>query len=190
VALGGTSYAAIKLPKNSVGSKQIKNNAVTASKIKKNSVTSAKVKNGSLLGADFKAGQLPAGPKGNTGATGARGADGAAGATGARGADGAALGFAKVSAAGTLNAAQSRNVTQANIAHPESGLYCFSGLPFTPRNVVGNIEFNGGGGTPGPYVLVEIGDSPGSGCPVGTQVTIGTLNNNDLGDRTFYVLFN
>ena len=28
VALGGTSYAALKLPKNSVGSKQIKNGAV------------------------------------------------------------------------------------------------------------------------------------------------------------------
>ncbi len=44
-ALGGTSYAAIKLPKNSVGTKQIKANAVT----------SGKVRNGSLLSADFKA---------------------------------------------------------------------------------------------------------------------------------------
>jgi hypothetical protein len=33
VALGGTSYAAITLPKNSVGTKQIKNDAVTASKL-------------------------------------------------------------------------------------------------------------------------------------------------------------
>ena len=29
IALGGTSYAALKLPKNSVGSNQIKKNAVT-----------------------------------------------------------------------------------------------------------------------------------------------------------------
>jgi hypothetical protein len=33
VALGGTSYAAIKLPANSVGSKQLKTHAVTPSKV-------------------------------------------------------------------------------------------------------------------------------------------------------------
>jgi hypothetical protein len=50
VALGGTSYAAIQLPANSVGAKQMK----------KNAVNSAKVKNGSLKAADFATGQLPA----------------------------------------------------------------------------------------------------------------------------------
>ena len=53
VALGGASYAAIKIPKNSVG----------AAQIKKNAVTSAKVKDRSLLAKDFKAGQIPAGAK-------------------------------------------------------------------------------------------------------------------------------
>jgi hypothetical protein len=43
VALGGTSYAAIALPRNSVGAKQLKKNAVTAVKIKKGSVTAAKI---------------------------------------------------------------------------------------------------------------------------------------------------
>ena len=43
VALGGTSYAAIKVPKNSVGSKQLKKNAVTGSKIKNGAVTAAKI---------------------------------------------------------------------------------------------------------------------------------------------------
>ena len=37
VALGGTSYAAIKLPANSVGTKQIKTAAVTGEKVKDNS---------------------------------------------------------------------------------------------------------------------------------------------------------
>lgn len=60
VALGGSSYAALKLPRNSVGSSQIR----------KNAVTSVKVKDRSLLATDFKAGQLP---RGETGATGARG---------------------------------------------------------------------------------------------------------------------
>src|SRR5919108_4804559 len=35
VALGGTGYAAIKLPANSVGTKQLKKKAVTLKKIKK-----------------------------------------------------------------------------------------------------------------------------------------------------------
>jgi hypothetical protein len=34
VALGGTTYAATSLPKNSVGTKQLKKNAVTGVKIK------------------------------------------------------------------------------------------------------------------------------------------------------------
>jgi Collagen triple helix repeat (20 copies) len=77
VALSGTAYAA-SLPRNSVGTAQLKRNAVT----------SAKVKPRSLLGSDFRRGQLPAGPQGPAGPEGAAGARGAEGATGARGAEG------------------------------------------------------------------------------------------------------
>ncbi|MGD0272235.1 MAG: hypothetical protein ABSB96_00650 [Gaiellaceae bacterium] len=77
VALTGTSVAVVNaLPKNSVGTKQLKNNAVVSSK----------VKNGSLKALDFASGQLPKGEKGDTGATGASGANGATGASGANGA--------------------------------------------------------------------------------------------------------
>lgn len=69
IALGGTSYAAISLPTNSVGSKQLKKRSVTNSKLRPNAVTSATVRNGSLRAKDFKAGQLPAGPAGPAGAT-------------------------------------------------------------------------------------------------------------------------
>jgi hypothetical protein len=48
IVLGGSAYAAFKLPKNSVGTKQIKPNAVNGSK----------VKNGSLTGADIEASSL------------------------------------------------------------------------------------------------------------------------------------
>ena len=73
VALGGTSYAAITLPANSVGSRQLKSRAVTNSDIRGNAVTSSKVRNGALLARDFRVGQLPAGPKGDTGAQGLKG---------------------------------------------------------------------------------------------------------------------
>jgi hypothetical protein len=58
-ALGGGAYAAVALPKNSVGAKQIKKNAVTNAKIGKNAVTGAKVKNASLTGADINLATLP-----------------------------------------------------------------------------------------------------------------------------------
>ena len=50
LSLGGISYAATQLPKNSVGSKQLKKNSVTAAKIKKQTITAAKIKNGTLSG--------------------------------------------------------------------------------------------------------------------------------------------
>src|ERR1700746_4071019 len=44
VALGGTSYAAITaLPKNSVGTAQLKNSAVTGAKIDNGAITAAKI---------------------------------------------------------------------------------------------------------------------------------------------------
>ena len=66
VALGGTSYAAVALAPNSVGTKQLK----------KNAVISSKVKDRSLLARDFKAGQLPRGPQGLQGVPGTPGAKG------------------------------------------------------------------------------------------------------------------
>jgi hypothetical protein len=82
LALGGTGYAAITLPKNSVGAKQLRKNSVTGPKLKKNAVSSAKVRDGSLLAADFKAGQLPAGPKGPKGDPGPQGPRGDQGVPG------------------------------------------------------------------------------------------------------------
>ena len=54
IALGGVSYAATNLAKNSVGTKQIKNNAVTSKKIKKNAVTSKKIKKNVVTSSKIK----------------------------------------------------------------------------------------------------------------------------------------
>ncbi len=48
VALGGTSYAAISAPNNSVGTKQLKNRAVTNAKLGPNSVGTAKIRDGAV----------------------------------------------------------------------------------------------------------------------------------------------
>jgi hypothetical protein len=49
VALSGTAYAAAKLPKNSVGSKQIKTNAVKSADVKDNSLTGADINESTLV---------------------------------------------------------------------------------------------------------------------------------------------
>ena len=73
LALGGTGYATVlQVPKNSVGTAQLKNSAVT----------STKVKNRTLLRADFAPGQIPAGPRGPAGPVGPAGPAGAAGVSG------------------------------------------------------------------------------------------------------------
>jgi hypothetical protein len=43
ILLGGGAYAAVKLPKNSVGTKQLKKNAVKGSKVADGSLTSADI---------------------------------------------------------------------------------------------------------------------------------------------------
>jgi hypothetical protein len=82
VSLGGVSYAAGVLPKNSVGPVQLQKQAVTRAKLKNNVVTAVKVKNGSLMAADFKAGQLPVGPAGPAGPQGPKGDAGPPGISG------------------------------------------------------------------------------------------------------------
>jgi hypothetical protein len=64
IALGGTSYAAIGLPKNSVGTKQLKNGAVTKSKINSQAISALKGNTG------------PQGPQGKPGTDGTNGTNG------------------------------------------------------------------------------------------------------------------
>lgn len=72
VALGGASYAAVKLPAGSVGHAQVRASAIT----------SAQVRDHTLQSRDFKAGALKAGtpgPQGPQGPAGERGPQGPAG---------------------------------------------------------------------------------------------------------------
>lgn len=113
IALGGTSYAAFRLPANSVGTANIRANGVTRADLAANAVDSSKVRNGSLRAVDFAKGELarvapgagnagvaagagtagpagPQGPAGSDGRDGANGRDGAPGRDGRDGVDGAA----------------------------------------------------------------------------------------------------
>lgn len=77
IALGGSSYAAIK-----VTGKNVKDSSLTGRDVKNSSLTGSDVKDRSLLSKDFKEGQLPAGPAGAPGAPGRDGVDGQTGPVG------------------------------------------------------------------------------------------------------------
>ena len=62
VALGGTTYAATALPKNSVGAKQLKSGSVSTVKLAKGSVTSRQIKDHTIVAADLAKNAYPALP--------------------------------------------------------------------------------------------------------------------------------
>jgi hypothetical protein len=89
MSMTGVGYAASVLPRNSVGTVQVKNGAIV----------SAKVKDRSLLGVDFKAGQLPKGDRGEKGERGETGERGPKGDQGARGPNGIVAAYTKLNTA-------------------------------------------------------------------------------------------
>lgn len=103
VALGGTGYAALSLPANSVG----------AAQLKKDSVNSAKVADGSLRLTDLKAGTRAL-LKGPAGATGPAGPAGATGAPGAPGTPATSL-FAEISSGATPAVVRGTGVTTVTL---------------------------------------------------------------------------
>src|SRR4051794_13406189 len=84
IALGGMSYAAGHLKKNSVGTKQLKNGAVTEEKLSAD--VQKQLDKAGERGPEGPKGEQ--GPKGDTGAQGVQGVQGTQGATGQQGVQG------------------------------------------------------------------------------------------------------
>ncbi len=89
IALGGTSYAALKLPRNSVGGTQIRTGAITSSEVKDRSL---KVRDLSLSAREELQGERgPIGPQGAPGSSGAAGTAGSGSGTTVIAASGVAI---------------------------------------------------------------------------------------------------
>ena len=84
IALGGTSYAAATLARNSVGPAQLRSNSVGASEIRRNAVASTEIRDRSINLRDISTST-------RTALRGAPGATGPAGATGPTGPAGTAF---------------------------------------------------------------------------------------------------
>ena len=119
---------------------------------------------------------------------GLRGPRGPAGIAGPQGPAGSAMAYAHIKSDGTFDAAGSSGVTAANFVHNGAGEYCFSGLTFTPKNVVSTIDAASGAASTSAVAHAALGTA--SVCPAGSQAAVITANNNVPGDYGTYVLFN
>jgi hypothetical protein len=180
VAMGGTSYAAFKLPNNSVGAAQIKPNAVGTSELKNNTVGVSDLSDKAI--ASLR------GLKGDTGAPGEKGAQGDKGAPGSDGAPGppatwtsstvaAAQGISTNSSAGTPLADLATVGPEVTVTVPASGLaevYAQADFSSSSSNIVGRVGLS----VDGNLTLVGCGSKTGvlfdDGPPDGTSVTVAT----------------
>ena len=135
LSLGGISWAATTLPRDSIGSKQIRAGAVGSSE----------VKDGTLGPGDFETGALPAGPQGPAGPGGATGPQGA---TGPKGEAGTARAFAYVypqcNGAGACEVYKPKNVVGARRIY--QGTYCVevaAGIDLTGTGPAAGVHYMG-----------------------------------------------
>jgi hypothetical protein len=89
-------------------------------------------------GAEGKQGN--SGLPGEPGLEGKPGPPGTEGKQGPEGKQGTALAYAHVTKSGTLDDANSTSGLKVEVAPGEEGVYCISGLNFTPHNVVATID--------------------------------------------------
>lgn len=191
VALGGTSIAAVRLARGSVGTAQLRNSSVTNAKLAASSVTTSKVRNHSLLRVDFASGQIPVGPRGAAGPPGPPGAAGARGPTGPAGTSGTAAQWALVSGGGGIIAGSSG----VSVQHPSTGnYYVVFPSAVTGKALLATQAFrNTDGGFRGGIVVTSCGGgTEGSTCSVSnTTSTVRVIveNNTNTGtaDHAFYV---
>jgi hypothetical protein len=154
---GGAAYAAKK-----IGSNELQGGAVTSAKIKRSAVNTSKLKAGAVTTAKIAKGAVTYG----------RLADGAISV------EKLAPGFiapaaeklshaANVSSAGIVLAG-SLGISQANVTHPSSGFYCFSGLTPAPVGGVATIDYS----EAGKNITIQLDTGQGPVCPVGTQAFV------------------
>jgi hypothetical protein len=178
LVLGGASAYAVK----KVGSNEIKGNSITTGKLKKEAVTTAKVKNSAIstnkianeavtsakladnavttskiaddavTGAKVKESSLSEVPSANK-------ANQATSATLAESAQPQV--FAKVNTNGTVDAANSKGLTSANVTTPAGeGVYCITVPEFVPRGGQVSTQFGGSAGTTAQITIGGTGNCP------------------------------
>ena len=172
VALSGTGYAAVVLPRGSVGTIQLKNAAVTSPKVKDSSITSLDIAPATRASLKGQAGaQGPKGDKGDRGDKGDKGATGDKGDTGAAGAPGIS-GYAIVEKTATAT-----SPSQAVSVTCPAGMRALGGGGGTPTPGAGVSVRNSFPlpGVPGGWLVVAEAKSPGTGWSYRVQAVCANV---------------
>ncbi len=153
IALGGAGYAAVSIPRNSVGTNEIKNFAVTPLKIQPGAIKTKKLRDNSVTTLKIADAAVTTPKIADAAVTTPKIADGAVNS--AKVLDGSLVpadvvaGFqipgmitahARIQVDGTLEPNQFRNIAQANIQHAATGVYCFGGLTPAPTSTMVSID--------------------------------------------------
>lgn len=188
VALGGTVYAA-----NKINGKTVKKNTLPGNRIKANTVTGNRLKNDTITGTQVNEATLGKVPSATT-------ADSATTAITAQTAQTAETAktalspvppaYAHIFANGTVDEANSHNITSADVSHPEEGVYCISDLPVTPHVILAEVDSVDGPGVTEASVFTE----GAFGCPPGTDAQIvtfepDTIEFTDYGGGFYVVIY-
>jgi hypothetical protein len=146
VALGGTSYAAVALPRNSVGSTQLRAGAVTSTKIKKGAVGNAAIASSTVRGIE------------KTAETTAEGV-----------AEKAAPPLVAYGSVSQSNVVSSKYGWAGTVTNPQPGIFCLTGFSGTLNQVLAGIDAS----TPD-YGAVAEAEAGYNECPSGTDVEVQT----------------
>jgi hypothetical protein len=128
------------------------------------------------------------GPKGDPGP---KGDTGTKGDTGNTGLPGAAIAYAHVLANGTVDTANSKNVTNANVTLDNfivPSAFCLHDLTFSFHNVVAVAGWDGLSST-GLFAQAAVGD-PAGDCTSTAQAIVVTETNAAFTPADFYIIFN
>jgi hypothetical protein len=132
------------------------------------------------------------GRRGPRGLRGLRGRTGRTGPAGAPGKDGSARAFAEINGSeatggNTVFDSKAKNVTDAQVTHPSTGLYCFN-LSFAPANVVATANWVSAGSSV--LAAASLSDSPSCAGTESASVTLFDAATNASKDGNVYVAFN
>jgi Collagen triple helix repeat (20 copies) len=177
VALGGVSYAAVKIngqniQNNSIPGAKLMNSAVTNNKVRANSLRANRLTaaaRASLQGARGPQGaQGPQGPQGLRGERGERGESGLSGPQGPQGPAGTALAYAEVDTMGGAtdpSFVAARTSGFSAVTRADQGVYCLA-----PTAAVVAQAFSAGSPTRPTVASIELGNT--SAAPAGLTVQV------------------
>jgi hypothetical protein len=187
VALGGTVYAA-----STINGKTIKKNTLPGNRIKQKTVTGNRLKNDAITGAQVNEatlGKVPSATTADSATTAGTAQTAVTAETAKTALSPVPPAYAHILSSGAVDGANSHNITDANVTHPEEGVYCLSGLSVKPHVILAEVD-----SADGPGVTEASVNSNGFACPPDAIAEIvtydpSTIDFTDYGAGFYVVIY-